>query len=100
MKSICETLVFSAWIDGLRDEFAKAKIHERIDRLAAGNAGDVKPIGEGVSELRISYGPGYRIYFVERRGILIILLCGGDKSTQDRDIKKAKALASNIRGQI
>ncbi|MGA9642726.1 MAG: type II toxin-antitoxin system RelE/ParE family toxin, partial [Terriglobales bacterium] len=71
-------------------------IAARIDRLAFGNPGDVAPIGEGVSELRIHYGPGYRVYFAKRRGTLIVLLCGGDKSTQAKDIKAAKAVAANL----
>jgi putative addiction module killer protein len=83
----------------LNDPRAKAKIYDRIDRLAGGNPGDVKPVGARVSALRIDYGPGYRIYFTQLGGILIILLCGGDKKTQDRDIKKAKVLAKELRGQ-
>ena len=73
-----ETAVFSRWMAGLRDHRARAKIAARIDRLALGNPGDVEPVGEGVSELRIHHGPGYRVYFVRRGGTLIILLCGGE----------------------
>ena len=80
----------------LRDHRARAKIAARIDRLAHGNPGDVEPVGEGVSELRVHYGPGYRVYFVRRGNALIILLCGGDKATQAKDIKSAKALAVNL----
>jgi putative addiction module killer protein len=84
-------------MDGrLRDLRAKAKIAARIDRLALGNAGDAEPVGEGVSELRIHYGPGYRVYFTHRGPIVIVLLCAGDKSTQTKDIKTAKALAAQL----
>jgi putative addiction module killer protein len=96
MIEVRKTPTFSDWVTGLRDHRARAKIAARIDRFAFGNPGDVAPVGEGVSELRIHYGPGYRVYFVKRRGTLIILLCGGDKSTQARDIKAAKALAANL----
>jgi putative addiction module killer protein len=78
----------------LNDERARVLIASRLDRLAFGNAGDVKPVGEGVSELRIDYGPGYRNYFKKRGNSVVILLCGGDKRTQDRDIKRAKQLAA------
>lgn len=81
---------------GLRDRPARGKIAARIDRLALGNPGDVAPVGEGVSELRIHYGPGYRVYFVKRGRTLIALLCGGDKSTQTKDVKAAKTLAANL----
>jgi len=80
----------------LRDHRAGAKIAARIDRLAFGNPGDVRPVGGGISELRIHYGPGYRVYFVKRGSTLILLLCGGDKSTQTKDIKAAKKLAANL----
>ena len=78
----------------MRDSRAKAKILIRIDRLASGNPGDVAPVGKGVSELRINYGPGYRVYYAQRGTRYILLLAGGDKSTQDRDIAKAKRLAA------
>jgi putative addiction module killer protein len=90
---IRETEAFSVWLRGLRDAQARARIAARIRRLAFGNAGDVKPVGEGVSELRIHYGPGYRVYFVQRGAVLIVLLCGGDKGTQGKDIEAAKRLA-------
>jgi len=93
MISIRETDEFANWISSLRDHRAKARILRRIDRWMVGNAGDVKPVGEGISELRIDYGPGYRVYFLRRGTLLVILLCGGDKRTQDRDISKSKALA-------
>ena len=80
----------------LRDDRARAKINLRIERLAEGNAGDVRPVGGGVSELRINYGPGYRVYYVQRGELLIVLLCGGDKNSQERDIAKAKELADGI----
>ena len=96
MIEIRQTEVFSKWLRGLRDRQARARIQTRIDRLQLGLAGDVKPIGEGVSELRIDYGPGYRIYFVQRGGELIVLLAAGDKRTQDRDIKTALKLARDL----
>jgi putative addiction module killer protein len=91
-----KTALFSAWMTSLRDSRARAKIAVRIDRLALGNPGDVEPVGEGVSELRIHYGPGYRVYFTRRGRTLIVLLCGGDKGTQTKDIKTAKELAANM----
>ena len=93
MLEIRQTVRFSRWLGGLRDARARARILVRIDRLALGNPGDVKPVGEGVSELRISYGPGYRVYFTRRGETLLLLLCGGDKSSQRRDIAEALALA-------
>lgn len=81
----------------MRDHRAKARISHRIDRLAMGNPGDVKPVGEGVSELRIDYGPGYRVYFVRDGAVVIVLLCGGDKRTQSKDIEQAKALARTLK---
>jgi putative addiction module killer protein len=96
MIEIRETDAFRNWMTGLRDSRTKARIAARIDRLALGNPGDVEPVGEGVSELRIHFGPGYRVYFARRGPVLIVLLCGGDKSTQARDIKAAKALAAML----
>lgn len=96
MIEIRKTDVFTRWLDGLRDIHARARVQARIERLAAGNAGDVKPVGEGVSELRIDYGPGYRVYFTKRGHEVIILLAGGDKSTQAGDIKTALRLARNL----
>jgi putative addiction module killer protein len=93
---IHETETFSSWLTALRDKQGRARIAVRIQRLAFGNPGDVKPVGEGVSELRIPFGPGYRVYFVQRGAIVIILLCGGDKSSQDKDIAVAKQLAKEI----
>lgn len=96
MVEIRKTNLFVHWLDGLRDIQARARVQARIARLALGNPGDVEPVGEGVSELRINYGPGYRIYFVQRGRELIILLAGGDKSTQAKDIKTALRLARNL----
>ena len=93
MASPIKTDEFSGWLKALNDARAKARILIRVDRLVAGNPGDVEPVGEGVGEMRIDYGPGYRVYYMKRGTALIILLCGGDKSTQKRDIKKAKQLA-------
>lgn len=92
MIEIRLTDAFRDWRDNLRDYRAKVAIARRIDRLANGNAGDVKPVGEGVTEMRINYGPGYRMYFTKRGALLILLLCGGDKSSQLRDIARAKEL--------
>ncbi|ACK83992.1 type II toxin-antitoxin system RelE/ParE family toxin [Methylorubrum extorquens] len=96
MPTIRRTSVFQTWIDDLRDVRAVARIAKRIDRLALGNPGDVKPVGNGVSEMRIDYGPGYRIYFTAQGKQIVILLCGGDKSSQERDIRAAKALAKEL----
>jgi len=96
MIEIRKTAVFAQWLDGLRDMRARARIQVRIERLAAGHPGDVKPVGEGVSELRINYGPGYRVYFTKRGGNVVILLAGGDKDSQTRDIKTALRLALNL----
>ena len=96
MIEIRQTETYADWFDSLRDRKARARINVPIRRLSLGNPGDVKPIGSGVSELRIDYGPDYRVYFVQRGPMLIILLAGGDKRTQERDIKKALELA---RGQ-
>jgi len=96
MFEIRQTQIYARWFGSLRDRRAQARINVRIRRLAMGNPGDVKPVGSGVSELRISYGPSYRIYFMQRGDTLIILLAGGDKSTQKRDIKTAQNLADEI----
>ena len=96
MLEIRRTDLFVQWLDNLRDIQGRARIQARIERLAAGNPGDVEPVGEGVSELRINYGPGYRVYFKKRGRELIILLAGGDKSTQVKDIKAALRLAHNL----
>jgi putative addiction module killer protein len=96
MREVRQTDEFRGWLKGLRDTRARAKITARIDRLAVGNAGDVAPVGQGVSELRIHYGPGYRVYLAQRGATLYILLCGGDKSTQQNDIERAKRLAREL----
>ena len=96
MIEIRKTEVFARWLDDLRDLRARARIQARIERLAAGNPGDVKPVGEGVSELRIDYGPGYRVYFKRRGRALIILLAGGEKGSQTKDIKVALRLARDL----
>jgi len=96
MIEIRKTNLFVQWLDALQDLQTRARVQARIERLAAGNPGDVEPVGEGVSELRINYGPGYRVYFKKRGRELIILLAGGDKSTQSKDIKAALRLSRNL----
>jgi len=96
MVEIRQTEIYASWFARLRDRQARARIAVRIRRLSLGNPGDVRPVGEGVSELRIDFGPGYRVYFVQRGSALVILLAGGDKSTQDQDIRLALELARNI----
>jgi len=91
-----QTEHFAHWFGRLRDQQARRRIQARIDRLEAGNFGDVKPVGEGVSELRIDYGPGYRIYLVQRGSTLVILLAGGDKRTQQKDVTTAKDIARRL----
>ncbi len=96
MLEVRKTEVYAKWLDGLRDVRAKARILVRVERLAAGNPGDARPVGEGVSELRIDYGPGYRVYFKRQGRTVVVLLAGGDKRTQDRDIGTALRLARNL----
>ena len=96
MIEIRQTEVFAEWFAGLRDRAARARITVRIRRLSLGNPGDVKPVGGGVSEMRVDYGPGYRVYFARRGGTVVVLLCGGDKRRQDRDITRALELAREI----
>lgn len=96
MVEVRQTVIFREWLDGLKDQRAATRIAIRILRLQNGLAGDVRPVGQGVSELRVDYGPGYRMYFVQRGAVLVILLCGGDKGTQQRDITRAKALAETL----
>ena len=93
MYTILRTDEFDGWLSKLRDAKGKARIAARIRSAEMGNLGDVEPVGEGISEMRIHYGPGYRVYFKKKGKVLIVLLLGGDKSSQSRDIKKAKALA-------
>jgi putative addiction module killer protein len=99
MIEIRKTAAFAKWIDGLRDIRARARVQARIERFAIGHAGDVKPVGEGVSEMRIDCGPGYRVYFVKRGQSLVILLAGGGKQSQRRDISIALRLARNLVGE-
>ena len=96
MFEIRKTEVYAKWIDNLADIRARAKILVRVERLASGNPGDARPVGEGVSELKIDYGPGYRVYFIKQGKELVILLAGGDKSSQTKDIKLALGLARNL----
>ncbi|MFT0549149.1 type II toxin-antitoxin system RelE/ParE family toxin [Allopusillimonas ginsengisoli] len=94
MIELIKTNVFDRWLTDLRDRKARAKVETRLLRLRLGNAGDVKPVGAGVSEMRIDYGPGYRVYFMQRGPVVVLLLCGGDKSSQERDIARAKEIAA------
>lgn len=96
MIEVRQTEIFARWHGAIRDVRVRARIADRIDRLAKGNPGDVVPVGEGVSELRLHFGPGYRIYFVQRGELIVVLLCGGDKRTQRRDIEAAKKLAREL----
>jgi len=97
MLEVRETNEFSRWLGALRDLHARSKILVRIARLANGNPGDAQPVGEGVSELRINHGPGYRVYYVQRGAKYVLLLAGGDKSSQSKDIKQAKRLAAEYK---
>ena len=93
MFEVRKTDLYAKWLDSLRDVRVRARVLVRVERLAAGNPGDVRPVGEGVSELRIDYGPGYRVYFKKQGRAIVVLLAGGDKRTQSRDIEKALRLA-------
>lgn len=93
MIEIIKTDVFDEWLEALKDRTGKAKIETRIRRLSLGNPGDVEPVGEGVSELKIDFGPGYRVYYMQRGPIIVVLLCGGDKASQKKDIAHAKTIA-------
>ena len=93
MIELIKTSSFDRWLRQLRDIRAKARIEARIRRLSLGNPGDVKPVGDGISELRIDYGPGYRVYLMAKGPIIVVLLCGGDKGSQSRDIELAKSIA-------
>jgi putative addiction module killer protein len=95
---IVKSETFDAWLSSLKDRQAKARILARIDRLGLGNPGDVKPVGSGVSEMRIDYGPGYRVYYIQSGPVVVVLLCGGDKSTQSADIKRAIAISKVWKG--
>ena len=96
MVDVRQTERFARWLDGLRDLRGRAKVQARIERLIGGNPGDVRPVGAGVSELRINYGPGYRVYYLQKGAELIVLLAGGDKSSQAKDIDEALLLAANL----
>ncbi|MCC7100721.1 MAG: type II toxin-antitoxin system RelE/ParE family toxin [Rubrivivax sp.] len=96
MIEIRQTAEYTEWFADLRERQAKARIDIRVRRLSLGNPGDVRPVGDGVSELRIDFGPGYRAYFIQQGAVVIVLLAGGDKSTQDRDIRAAKKLAREL----
>lgn len=96
MIEVRTTPVFDRWLARLRDQRAKQRIQIRLRRVSLGNVGDIKPVGDGVSELRIDYGPGYRVYCLQRGETVVILLCGGDKSTQNRDIERARSLAAQL----
>ena len=99
MLEIRKTPAFETWLTGLRDRRGRAKIAARLDRLALGAAGDAAPVGQGVSELRLHFGPGYRVYFIRRGALVIVVLGGGDKATQDRDIAAAQRLASDVKDE-
>ncbi len=94
MRDVIESADFKAWFAKLRDRRAKARIDVRIRRLAMGNPGDAAPVGDGLSEMRIDYGPGYRVYYMQRGPVVVVLLCGGDKRTQQTDIANAKRIAA------
>ena len=96
MPTIKRTDEFSNWLRNLRDIRARAKVIARIERLALGNPGDVAPVGDGISEMKIHYGPGYRVYYIQRGEEIVVLLCGGDKGTQDRDIERAKEMVAAL----
>ena len=97
MIELIKSSTFDLWLRRLRDKRATARIQARLDRLASGNPGDVKPVGGGISEMRIDYGPGYRVYYMQRGAVVVILLSGGDKTTQAADIAKAKDIAAQWR---
>ena len=96
MFAVRKTETYASWLDSLRDARARARVLVRIERLAAGNPGDVRPVGEGVSKLRIAYGPGYRVYFKKKARTIIVLLAGGDKRSQSNDVQTALRLARNL----
>lgn len=96
MFAVRKTETYAKWLDSLRDARARARVLVRVERLAAGNPGDVRPVGEGVSELRIAYGPGYRVYFKKTARTIIVLLAGGDKRSQNNDVQTALRLARNL----
>ncbi|EBW6363798.1 type II toxin-antitoxin system RelE/ParE family toxin [Salmonella enterica subsp. enterica serovar Oranienburg] len=93
MKEIIRSETFSDWLSSLKDSRARSRVLARIDRMREGNFGDAEPIGDGLSEARIHYGPGYRVYFMQQGDVIVVLLCGGDKSSQTKDIKQARRIA-------
>lgn len=97
MLEIRQTEVFGEWLSALRDSRARARIAERLHRFALGNPGDARSVGAGVMELRIDYGPGYRVYYTRRGNVVVIVLCGGDKGSQKRDIRRAQVLAAELK---
>lgn len=99
MNTVIRTEAFITWLDGVRDAKGKARILSRLDSARLGNFGDCQPVGEGVSEMRIHFGPGYRVYYMRRQEQVYVLLAGGDKSTQGRDIKRAKQMARELKDQ-
>jgi putative addiction module killer protein len=96
MYDIQRTSIFDRWLDALTDDRAFAKITQRIERLAMGNPGDAKPVGNGVSEMRIDHGPGYRVYYMRAGKVVYVILCGGEKSTQSKDIERAREMAAHL----
>jgi len=96
MFEVLTTDEFDRWLSDLVDERARTKIASRVARLRFGNAGDAKPVGEGVSEMRVHHGPGYRVYYKQTNKTIIVMLCGGDKSTQEKDVKRAKKMAAEL----
>jgi len=96
MFEVLTTDEFDRWLSDLADERARTKIASRVARLSFGNAGDAKPVGEGVSEMRVHYGPGYRVYYKQTNKTIIVMLCGGDKSTQKKDVRRAKKMAAEL----
>ncbi|ECT8547616.1 type II toxin-antitoxin system RelE/ParE family toxin [Salmonella enterica] len=93
MKEIIRSETFSDWLSSLKDSRARSRVLARIDRMREDNFGDAEPIGDGLSEARIHYGPGYRVYFMQQGDVIVVLLCGGDKSSQTKDIKQARRIA-------
>ena len=98
MLTILKSRTFDDWLSGLKDRKARSRVQARIDRLAMGNPGDVKPTRSGIGEVRIDYGPGYRVYYPQRGKSIVLLCCGGDKRTQDADIRRAVEMAKNWKG--
>jgi putative addiction module killer protein len=96
MFEVLTTDEFDQWLSDLADERAKTKIASRVARLRFGNAGDAKPVGEGISEMRVHHGPGYRVYYKQTKKTIIVMLCGGDKSTQEKDVRRAKKMAAEL----